>query len=495
VPTELSPPASQISHWETPLVFIGLLIFFSINLFTATVSPIPWGDEVMLSDPAIRWHLGQGFTSAAWAVQGKDQFFSANVPLYAVLLKEWIGLFGLTLTSIRSFSYACYFLAIGLLWLATVRFGLLRSCVSRLAVVLLLCTAFGMTFMYRNARYDALGVLLVSIVFIFLTAPSVRLSRVGILITGIFFPFAGLQLLPFILAIGLATLISVRPAPTRPLISLALGCSVGTVLLCALYLAQGTFGIFVQSALGCGVYFKTDSIGYFSKLISLPSAFLGNPFELWQTDRMDYSSLIVFLLILLLALTDYHRSRLISYPARFALLVSILVPLFMHLSAHFRIYYRWMTFIPCCICLLMILERLWNYISWRFRIVIVMALIGAMIIGLPARLAYFALSSGERNYATLKSLVAHEILPSDRIYSNGPAYFAAIAFNPHVLSEGYLLRMTPEEKNQITLLAVSPDKFDEVQAHIPGPWIKACELLPRSSAILGGYRVAFYRRH
>jgi hypothetical protein len=485
--------SSQAPRWEAFLVFIGLLICFSINLLTATMSPIPWGDEVMLADPAIRWHLGQGFTSAAWAIQPKEQFFSANVPLYPVLLREWIGLFGPTLTSIRSFSFFCFFLAIALLWWATVRMELLRNSVSRLALVFLFCTAFGMTFMCRNARYDSLCLLLVSIAFILLAAASARLSKVGLLIIGIFLPFAGLQLLPFIIIMSLVTLAVVRPAPKGHFLYLAFGCSLGIAMLCALYLAHGTFGIFVRSALGHGVYFKTEGNRYFSKLSSLPNAFLGNPFQLWQTDRMDYSSLIVFLLILLLSFTDYYRRKFVSYPARFALLVSLLVPLFMHLSAHFRIYYRWMTFVPCAICLMMILERLWNSISVRFRIAIVIALAGAAGIGLPARLVFLGLYAKERNYDSLKSLVANKILSSDRIYSNGPAYFAAVASNPYVMSEGYLLRMTPDEISRITLLIVSPEKFDEVKARIPGPWIKTGELMPQSSSPLGAYRVAFYR--
>jgi hypothetical protein len=491
--TAFSAPYSQAPWWEAPLVFIGLLIFFSINLFTATMSPIPWGDEVMLSDPAIRWHFGQGFTSAAWAIQGKEQFFSANVPLYPVLLREWIWLFGPSLTSVRSFSYVCFFLAVVLLWWATVRIELLKSSVSRLALVLLFCTSFGMTFMCRNARYDSLCLLLVSIAFILLAAASAKLSKVGLLILGIFLPFAGLQLLPFTLIMSLVTLVVVRPVPRAPLICLALGCLLGITLLCALYLAHGTFSTFVQSALGHGVYFKTEGNRYFSKLISLPNAFFGNPFQLWQTDRMDYSSLIVFVLILLLSLTDYYRHKLVSYPSRFALLISLLVPLFMHLSAHFRIYYRWMTFVPCAICLMMILEKLWDSLSIKFRITIIVALAVAAGIGLPARLAFLALYSEQRNYSSLKTLVDEQILPSDRIYSNGPAYFAAVASNPHVLSEGYLLRMTPDEISQISLLIVSPEKFAEVEARIPGPWIKTAELMPQSSSPLGAYCVAFYR--
>jgi hypothetical protein len=314
-----------------------------------------------------------------------------------------------------------------------------------------------------------------------------------LLILGIFLPFAGLQLLPFILIMSLVTLVVVRPAPRAPLICLALGCLLGITLLCALYLAHGTFSTFVQSALGHGVYFKTEGNRYFSKLISLPNAFFGNPFQLWQTDRMDYSSLIVFVLILLLSLTDYYRHKLVSYPSRFALLISLLVPLFMHLSAHFRIYYRWMTFVPCAICLMMILEELWDSLSIKFRIATIVALAVAAGIGLPARLAFLALYSEQRNYSTLKILVDEQILPSDRIYSNGPAYFAAVASNPHVLSEGYLLRMTPDEISQISLLIVSPEKFAEVEARIPGPWIKTAELMPQSSSPLGAYCVAFYR--
>jgi len=348
-----------------------------------------------------------------------------------------------------------------------------------------------MTSICRNARYDTLTMLLACAALASLTITRTRLRLAVLGLIGFSFPWAGIQLLPFVAAIGLVTLVCIRPIPRKELISLGIGITTGAVSVCLLYLAKGTFPIFLASALGHGVYFKTENHGFFAKIFSLPSAFVGNPLELWQTDRMDYSSTIVLALVIAFSIFEFCRSRKLSMPAVFGLGVSFMVPVTMHLAAHFRIYYRWMAFIPCSICLLMLAERHWNSLSKRFRIAFVVACSIACLIGLPVRLAYLALHGKERNYASLKALISEQVQPSDHIYTNSSAYFAAIAKSKFVFSGGYLSCMTPSEKSEVNLLILSPETVDGVQEKIPGSWQKVGELNFRKP---GGLNCVIYRR-
>lgn len=454
---------------------------------------MPWGDEVMLSDPAVRWSLGMGFTSTAWAAQDGSSFFSGNVPLYPFLLRWWIELFGLNLTTIRAFSYTCFAFAMLLVWGAMIRTSLVKTPLFRIAVCGLLCTAFGMVFMYRNARYDSLAFLLVSFGFFAWSSPKNARKALWLFLAGFLAPWTGIQLLPYGATLFCLLILLQRPAPWGQIVAVSSGMAVGSTSLMLLYLYHGTLKSFIDSILGLGIYFKVANKGFGSKLLALPHAFAGNPFELWQTDRFDPSSAIILLLILGAAGFEFFRYRRFSRTTLFGVFLCLLLPVLFHILAHFRIYYRWMLFVPCTICFFVFLEKYRRDLPQVLFGVVIAAICAASLAGLPLRLLFLASSSKHRDYTAVQMAAATQIQPSDILYTDAIGYFAAVPWAKSVYSEGYLLRMTKEEKSLVTAVALGSD-FDSVLKALPGDWYKTFSLRGSSEAFSGAYSLEIYRR-
>jgi hypothetical protein len=479
--------------WELGVLLAGLGALFFYNIFTATSSPMPWGDEVMLCDPAIRWHLGHGFTSTAWASQDGNSFFSCNVPIYALLLRGWIEVFGLSLTSIRTFSFTCFCFAIFVLWLGIWRAAVLKSPLLRLAAIGLLCSGFGMVFMYRNARYDALAFLLTALLFYFWSDPcrARRLSAVFGL--GFFVPWTGLQLIPYYFIACIFSVFLENKRYLDSILSLGIGSFFGLFSLLVLYFFQGTLKLFLSAIVGLGPYFKVGDRGYLSKFESLPHAFFGDPFEFWQTDRIDPSSAILFFILIFCLIWEVARKRQASPLIIAALGLAIIIPLALHLLAHFRIYYRWMVFVPCVICVFKFLENNQLILDKKLKIFLFGGLLMSGILGLPLRILFLGLSSDHRDYTSVQNAAAAHLDSSDTVYTDAIGYFAAVPHAKNVYSVGYILRMTDAEKAGINALAIGSDK-EKVLGALSGTWTKIFDQQGSPQAFSGAYSLEIYRR-
>ena len=189
------------------------LDFLAANLGTSSRSPVIWQDEVMFTDPAANLYFGQGFTTSAW-FQSRDTLFAGNSPLYSLCLYPWIRVFGFDVVSVRGLNYGLILAVAAVCLLALDRLGLVRSTVPRLVFALLVLCGDGVTYSYRSGRYDCLGMLLVSGLFLTLTLrpcgaewPACSLLAAC--------PWAGLQLLPYLALLGLLVLVLVWNARPR----------------------------------------------------------------------------------------------------------------------------------------------------------------------------------------------------------------------------------------------------------------------------------------
>src|SRR6185369_5087747 len=135
-------------------------------------------DEVMFTDPAASLLFGRGFTSCAWPHQGCDAFFAGYPPLYPALLYGWMRVLGFGPTAVRALDYVLIVVAVAALWLAVARLDLVPTRRGRLWLVALLFLGYGMTFCYRSARVDCLGIALVSGIVLAHTVRAVRVRRV-----------------------------------------------------------------------------------------------------------------------------------------------------------------------------------------------------------------------------------------------------------------------------------------------------------------------------
>ena len=171
-------PLLNTRRMELVLGSLLLSTFLAANLTTSSRSPVIWQDEVMFTDPAANLHFGQGFTTSAW-FQSRDTLFAGNSPLYSLCLYPWIQVFGFDVVSVRGLNYVLIRAVVAVCLLALNRLGLVRSTVPRLAFLLLVLCGDGVTYSYRSGRYDCLGMLLVSVLFLMLTLRPADEGRPG----------------------------------------------------------------------------------------------------------------------------------------------------------------------------------------------------------------------------------------------------------------------------------------------------------------------------
>ena len=86
--------------WLTFILFIFLLV----NVFSADRYPFPFCDEVILTDPAVNYVMGHGFTTAV-RVANSPAFYFGNVPAHPGLLIPWLKVFGVSMRSVRSINF------------------------------------------------------------------------------------------------------------------------------------------------------------------------------------------------------------------------------------------------------------------------------------------------------------------------------------------------------------------------------------------------------
>jgi hypothetical protein len=192
---------------ERLALILLLTAFLAVNLFTASRSPVVSLDEVFFADPAINLAMGHGFTSTVWP-QPRGAFFAGNVPLYSWLLSFWIRIFGVNPTAVRSLNYVFMAVAAIAIGFGTARTRMIQSPGWRLAAIAAILLCFDVTFSYRGARYDALGICIVSILFGAWSTRRRPAIVCSALIGGALLPWAGLQLvvLAAVMMVALALL-------------------------------------------------------------------------------------------------------------------------------------------------------------------------------------------------------------------------------------------------------------------------------------------------
>jgi hypothetical protein len=100
-----------------------LVSWFVVNLITLERSPTVWRDEVMFTEPAVRFLQGHGFTATSW--EASPQLPAVfNGPLYSLLLIPWLKLWGIGPVATRSLGLGLGGLACFWLWRLCRRRGL-----------------------------------------------------------------------------------------------------------------------------------------------------------------------------------------------------------------------------------------------------------------------------------------------------------------------------------------------------------------------------------
>jgi hypothetical protein len=500
IPAGSSPEKSR--HTEGILVVILLSAVLLANLTTAMRYPTVWQDEVMCTDPAANLVLGKGFTSTAWYDQTGDKFWAGNAALHEIILSGWIRIFGFSPLAVRSINYVWFVLGIFLVWRFCVRLPCIQSTRWRLLLIVLLASNSAVSFSYRSGRSDMVGFFLSALALYAATIPKSNVRYLCLLGIGILFPWAGLQLLPMLVIAAVLLLVFWGVRAALNCVSIGMGAVIGLLGLYWFYQSHGVWNDFVASITRHTVGPQAQIYAH-GRISALPAVFM-----------RDRSAPFLMLLGALLAIHAWriHDARGLKITL-FALAVGVCIPLGLHFIGIFPIYYGWMVALPLTIMLCHVMSRQPPAPFWGKGAAILL-LLGAIFIGLPARLAVAVLRSNEQPYSAAESFISKNLNADDRVYINYAAFYPAMRTAGKVYTLRYMeYAMTPEERNNVTALVIEPEEMAGITNQIPGRWEMTAEFKnndtnsllpsflarhlqsPTTRAVYFRYHFAVYRKY
>jgi hypothetical protein len=447
---------------------VGLLACcLAINLSTLERSPTVWIDEVSYIDPGVNLALGKGFTSSAWYSGPKENLWVGNTPLYPLVVAGWVKMFGLDIVPVRLLNFAFYFLAVLVVWIGLTWSGLLQQWSSRLWLVALLLMGFGPTYIYRNARPDALSVLLFALVF--LACCLERRAARYLLITAASFllPFAGLGGLPYLALCGLLWL------------GLVGWRGVGDVVVAGAASACGLLSLYLSySALGMWEGFRASTSGHSTMMLldrGLP-VLLARWWNMLKEFRGDIS-LLAILAGLIAALVVGYFWRAFRLPTRSFLLLAFafVVPVVMLIVGTFPVYYGWMSFVPAVFAWALWLDQIPRSDQMLFRrsFALLAGLALGFVVacaGLPLRTALATSQWSARDYEPVRRMVQEVVGPDDVVFGSPQIYYAAKLVARDVYTGSYLQAMSDVERREVSVLLVDPRVFPEMERELGEGW-------------------------
>ncbi|HEV2694990.1 MAG TPA: hypothetical protein VG347_19000 [Verrucomicrobiae bacterium] len=511
------PPNNQIfagARRECLLAGLLLAFFFLINLVVITHTPTVAGDEPGYADPAANLYLGSGFTSTMWG-QDSRAFWCGNVPLCQYILYADFKLFGFGLFQARA---AGIFLAGGgafLIW-AGLRFSrIIAAPAGRILCLALVLSGAVSTLTFRTIRPDTTMFFFCALVFFFSQLP-LRRGRRWLLAgaAGILLPAAGIPMLPYAGLMAMITIACLGWAEAGLFVSVGLGICSGLGLLAIFYNHFSSLKTFVTIVLpftglgggdggGQGTL-RAKFFGVYPGDDNLLTCFFGNPFSFYDPKTIcDYSAALLFVLFLVIAIRVWPSAPpLVRRRIIFVVLLTLLVPPAMHVAGHYRSGYRWMTYIPLTIAVPWVLGLESGIARPRMLSCVAMVFIGASLFaGIPARTLIALHSWPARSITPIEQAAAALVHPDDIIICSRSVWFAVRprarqVYCCNLPARGALPLTVNLPTNNISLLCLFPEHYDDVIRAIGGRWQKIpsaeCPVLPALATTI--YNVDFYRR-
>lgn len=456
-PTEI-PSKPRDSTGKLVRLFLAMsLLFLLVNLATGTRSPRLWEDEVLFTDPAINLVTGHGFTSGAWAFENRHQLFADNCPLFSLLMAGWLRVVGIGMLRMRALNYVLTVLTAGFTVMASYRLRILRGKFDLALLLAMLYCAYGMTFSYRSARYDVLGMLWCSILFFLHSVKNIWLRRTLMVVVAMLLPDTGLQLPVFAAISSIFLLMLLRWCIFLDLCFIGIGISIGAAVFFAFLQSQKVLSAFLNATV-----FNIRGAERARERI-----------HLLETCVIKHPPTVILLIAILIVLLGFRASRGVEFRKLIqgCLLFGILMPLGMAIAGWFPHYYTWMSFIPTAICFCGVLARAARQAT-RSRAPIYVLATGAILAcyGLPGHVALAVWGWKQNDPARLDDFIASVGRTNDTIYCSYQAYLGCKAVTPNVLSGEYLTAMTAREKREVDLIVVGVDVAKKVMLDLGGNW-------------------------
>ena len=440
---EAGPGGSRSRELLSVLLLLGA--FVAVNLVTATRFPIVWGDEVVVTDPAVNLCLGRGFTSSAWNAATRDRFWAGNVPLHEGVLYLWLRVFGVSPLAVRSLNIALLAVSALSLWAAVRRAGFITLARNRLLFLLVAFSGYATGFAWHSGRHDDVSILLASLATLAFTFERSRTRLISLALLGALFPFAGLQLVAFAGIFCLTLVLASRLKYLKESCAIAAGMAAGAVGVYALYASHGVWSDFLGSLR------MSRSMGG-SGLPKDPSLYL------------------LFAAGVMLAIGELRRGTFRpGSPLGFGLLVGVAVPGGMMAIGHFPTYYSWMAYIPLSAGVLSSPRAL--TLKGAHAVAATALILLACAVGLPLQVASAVNFWRVRDYGRVEAYVNSLIRADDWIYCEPAAYYPSTRRSRNVFLRTYFA-MTPEEKARISILIVPPREAPTDMARLGGTWTR-----------------------
>jgi hypothetical protein len=432
-----------------------LVAFLALNAATIARMPIPWGDEVMLTDPVANWYYGRGFVSGTWNIQRSDELFAGYPPLYHLVLMGWVSAFGFGPVIVRSLDVVLAAVLGLMLWLVSWRFEIVTSARRRLLFVGAALGGYGIFVAYRSARPDCVG-MVVCAASLLTSRHRGSLRAPALFLLGMLLPLAGLQTLAYA-AVIYALLLAFWPREAcAAALPQGLGALLGVGLLVGAYAALGVLGDFLaqtvgwQTALGrAGVYDLRHRLG----------------------ALRDPSTLVAFASLLVVAAIQW-RSRTLQArsPAVLGLVVGVVVPVTLFGLAKIPIYYAWMTYLPMLLCLAAALDRpLALEGRWRSAATLWGVFAYGVCVVTPVLFTIVAfLQWHQRDPRRIDAAIAAVVRPDDRAFIEPPAFYACAGRIAAIYDDHYAF--SEDEARAVTVLIVDPGHAGEYQKKLGGRW-------------------------
>jgi hypothetical protein len=458
---------------ELRLVLGFLVVFLLFNILTATSYPIPNVDEAMIAEPAINFLHGQGFHVR----------FSEILVVYPFLLVPWFELFGTSLRSLRSAGIVCTTAALLLLWSAVRRLDIVSRASSRLLLLLLLATEYGMIFAYRSGRYDGFGALLMAAILWAMSIEGRSGRLFSLCILCLILPWAGPQYMPLLFVAGVVLVILFRWRYWQEIAVSYLSSALGTAIFLAGVYACGrlsTFLAFTKS--------QQRSAGFISSLIRQGKLVHHN----YIPKDLSFPFLFAAAIVLFVSLRQQKRVTSRSAVVWGIMFAAIFTGVLLAV-AKFPTYYSYMIVIPVAVSVCSGLS-VCDSVKAK-RIVIAFCILSALA-GAGLNLMAYESDREDHDYSRIQQFVSQSIHSDDIVYVEPVAYEttrdrARDAYFPNPDFEITEL-MTQQQKDSVTVVLVRSDWGGDITRALGGSWHETGEnLAPAAQSIFDDRNLGF----
>ena len=469
-------------QWWIAALVIGVCL---LHVVTATWFPAPWTDEVMYSDPAVRWLVGKGFTSTAWPSQPSTEFWASNSPLHENLLACWLAVFGISPTALRSINVVFGGLAVWLLCMAARRGGWVTGRGWTVVLAVLLLTAMSMTKLLRYGRPDAITLLVAAAVVYEFAAGPERWRWWYVVLLGAVVPWAGLQLGAYAVGVFLVALLLAPARVWRFGLCLCGGMALGVASLLGYLAAHGVALCFLQNTVLSGHTVTGDmaQLAVFNdaKTLGRLGVRLGELGRSYQAWLRDPSFPWVIASLLGAALWAW-RTRQWTWrsPLGFGLLAGLGVPLFVMISGRYPWHYTWMGYIIVAVSAAAALSQLWPRMGPVMRGVTAVPLLVSVLVGTPLAFRN-ALRDPLVDWDRVETFFREQVRPTDHALVLPSLYYVSTAHAAETYLPTYgggrRLREWPaDQQAAVTVMVIEPSEVESSVKKIVGEWVTVATL-------------------